>query len=66
MAELVMRASRPGNRSRRPRTFGTNRVCFTEGCDTVLSRYNRAEFCHRHAPITYPRLRGVFSDDWEG
>jgi hypothetical protein len=61
-----MRASRPGNRSRRPKTFATDRVCFSGGCDTVLSRYNDAEFCHRHAPVRYPRLRGVFSDDWEG
>ena len=66
MAELAMRASRPGSRSRRPKVFADNRVCCADDCDTVLSRYNRAAFCHRHAPVTYPRLRGVFTDHWEG
>ena len=52
-----------GSRRRRPRTFGPKRVCADSSCDTVISRYNGAEFCHRHAPPTFRRLRGVVADD---
>jgi hypothetical protein len=34
-------------------------------CDTRLSRYNNSEFCFRHAPVKYPRLRGVFTEEYE-
>jgi hypothetical protein len=57
----IMKASRPKGRSRRPKTFDEGRVCVSKECDTVLSRYNRAEFCHTHRPVKYPRLRGVLS-----
>ena len=29
-------------------SHGTNRVCATEGCDTKLSRYNKATHCWIH------------------
>jgi len=50
------RSIRP--RSRRPKQYATNRVCTSEGCETLLSRYNSKEFCHSHAPKRYPRVRG--------
>lgn len=62
MANSVMRAARPGERSRRPKTFERGRVCGDAQCDTIVSQYNRDDFCFRHRPRTFPRLRGVFTD----
>jgi hypothetical protein len=36
---------------RRNRTFPKGRVCAAEGCGTVLSIYNRSEFCWQHEPV---------------
>ncbi len=57
-----LRAFRPGANARRPRAYSDDRVCERDGCKTILSRYNKAEFCHRHAPVNFPRLRGVISE----
>lgn len=38
------------------------RVCEEPGCDTVLSRYNEFDFCARHQPMVFPRMRGVILD----
>ncbi len=59
----IMKASRPQGRSRRPKTYATGRVCSTKACKTVLSQYNRADFCHMHKPVKYPRLRGVLTQN---
>jgi len=58
----ILRASRPKGRSRRPKTAESGRVCGTNGCETVLSQYNRAEYCNQHKPVKYPRLRGVLKE----
>lgn len=63
MTDTAIRAARPGSRMRRPKTFAEGRVCEAPECTTVVSLYNRAEFCFRHRPVKYPRLRGVFSDE---
>lgn len=47
---------------RRPRRYTEGRVCSHSDCRTIISRYNAAEFCFRHAPPTFRRLRGVVSD----
>ena len=65
MAELTMRATRPGSRMRRPKTFDSGRVCSSADCSTVISRYNHSDLCFRHQPVQFPRLRGVFSDDYD-
>ncbi len=44
--------------SRAPKTYSSERTCANEGCETVLSRYNRREYCFAHAPTKFPRLRG--------
>ena len=64
MAELTMRATRPGQRSRRPKSVERHQVCATEDCSTIVSRYNLSDHCFRHRPVKYPRLRGVFSDEY--
>jgi hypothetical protein len=58
----ILRASRPRGRSRRPKTADEGRVCSADDCDTILSRYNRAEHCNTHKPVKYPRLRGVLKE----
>lgn len=63
MTDNTMRAARPGNSRRRPKTFDDGRVCGTEECTTQVSRYNRSEFCFQHRPVKYPRLRGVLSEE---
>lgn len=65
MAELTMRATRPGSRVRRPKTHTPGRVCGFDSCDTVISRYNQSEYCFKHAPVKYPRLRGVLSEEFQ-
>ncbi len=57
----ILKASRPSGRSRRPKTFDEGRTCAASGCITVLSRYNRSEYCNTHKPVKYPRLRGVIN-----
>jgi hypothetical protein len=44
----------PSSADRRD-TEPRGRVCAIEGCDTVLSRYNRADQCSVHAPATTSR-----------
>ena len=56
-----MKASRPSGRLRRPKTAAVGRVCESDECSVVISRYNTAKFCHVHRPLKYPRLRGVVS-----
>ena len=57
-----LRAFRPGTSSRRPRAYSSDRVCEKDDCKTILSRYNKADYCHRHAPVHFPRLRGVITE----
>ena len=59
----ILKASRPKGRSRRPKTYDEDRTCVADECTTQLSRYNRAEFCHTHRPVRYPRLRGVLTSE---
>lgn len=40
------------------RKFGEGRICADSGCDTLLSQYNRREYCFAHAPVRFPRVRG--------
>lgn len=40
------------------RSFGVNRVCKEESCNTRLSRYNSGRYCFEHEPKTMPRTRG--------
>ena len=58
MAENVLKGKHPAGRPRAPRVYADDRVCRHRGCTTRLSRYNRREFCHVHAPLRFPRIRG--------
>jgi hypothetical protein len=58
MADDVLRGKRIMGNNRAPKTNTEQRSCAKEGCDTLLSRYNRREYCFAHAPTRFPRLRG--------
>ncbi len=45
--------------------FADGRGCAKPGCETKISRYNKAEFCHAHAPVRFPRVRGKIIDSDE-
>ena len=58
MDNLGLRGSRPRELPRPNRTYGTDRVCSNEECETRISQYNKAKFCWAHAPVKYPLVRG--------
>jgi len=52
-------AGYPLTGSDRPsKSFGLDRVCREDGCETKLSRYNNGKFCYQHEPMSVPRTRG--------
>jgi len=62
--EGTLRAVSAGRTRRRPKTYGEHRVCASDGCNTVLSRYNKDKHCFQHAPATFRRLRGEFTTEY--
>ena len=58
MPDNVLRGNRVRGRLRAPKTNDEHRTCMQSDCDTVLSRYNKREFCFAHAPTRIPRIRG--------
>ena len=58
MAENVMKGRRMLGSGRAPKALVEDRTCARDGCETLLSRYNKREHCFAHAPTRYPRLRG--------
>jgi hypothetical protein len=51
---------------RASRRYERGRVCAAEGCDTILSQYNRRDRCWAHAEMKIPRLRGKNPPPAEG
>lgn len=54
----IMKGNKVQGRTRAPRQHDGNRVCEHDGCDTLLSRYNKRTYCYTHTPTRFPRLRG--------
>jgi hypothetical protein len=61
MTDIVKGAAIKGM-TRPSRRFNEGRVCAKSGCSTKLSQYNKAEYCHAHAPVRFPRVRGKIMD----
>jgi hypothetical protein len=61
MTDIVRGAAIKGM-TRPSRRFNEGRVCAKKGCSTKLSQYNKAEYCHAHAPVRFPRVRGKIMD----
>ena len=64
MTDTVRGAAIKGT-TRPSKRFATGRVCAKPGCETKLSQYNKAEYCHAHAPVRFPRVRGKIMDGEE-
>jgi hypothetical protein len=62
MTDIVKGAAIKGM-TRPSRRFSTDRICSKPGCTTKLSQYNKAEYCHAHAPVRFPRVRGKIMDE---
>jgi hypothetical protein len=61
MTDIVRGAAIKGM-TRPSKRFNEGRVCAKKGCSTKLSQYNKAEYCHAHAPVRFPRVRGKIMD----
>lgn len=57
MMEKIV-GSRPSDR---PVTHSPGRLCRSDGCETLLSRYNADEVCGAHQQPPIPRLRRASS-----
>lgn len=54
----TMKGQRLRGGIRPSRSYAEGRVCEYQGCTTKISKYNRREYCHVHAPLRFPRVRG--------
>lgn len=54
----IMKGNRVQGRTRAPKQHDGIRVCEHDGCETLLSRYNKRVHCYAHTPTRFPRLRG--------
>ncbi len=63
MAETTLKGRRIHGGIRPSRSVEGERRCSQSDCDTKLSRYNKREFCHAHAPVKFPRVRGRIVPD---
>ena len=62
MSDIVKGAAIKGM-TRPSRRFAVGRVCAKQGCETKLSQYNKSDYCHAHAPVRFPRVRGKILDE---
>lgn len=64
MTDIVRGAAIKGM-TRPSKRFNEGRTCAKKGCSTKLSQYNKSEYCHAHAPVRFPRVRGKIMDGQE-
>lgn len=58
MSDDTLRGKAIKGIARASHRYSEGRVCKTEECETKLSMYNNRDYCHVHAPIKFPRVRG--------
>ena len=58
MSDNTLKGKRILGTARPPKATNEQRYCAKRECETLISRYNRREFCYAHAPTKFPRLRG--------
>ena len=66
MKEEVQYATVPRGRGKKPKVIEGERTCLTEGCTTILSRYNQDPLCYVHVPPKKVRTRGRRPQDRSG
>jgi hypothetical protein len=62
----IMKGNKVQGRTRAPKQLDGIRVCEHDGCETLLSRYNKRTHCYTHTPTRFPRLRGRVVPESEG
>lgn len=58
MSDTTLKGKSIKGVSRASRAYSQGRICADSECDTKLSMYNKREYCHVHAPVKFPRVRG--------
>ena len=58
MKESIITGRKFTGKRRAPKTIDGRRVCAADGCETVLSQYNKKATCYTHSPVNFPRVRG--------
>tara|TARA_B100000287_G_C20648042_1_gene785833 strand:- start:281 stop:496 length:216 start_codon:yes stop_codon:yes gene_type:complete len=58
---LALKGKKSFEAKRKSHTYGKGRVCEEENCEVVMSQYNKATKCFVHAPVTFPRTRGLMN-----
>tara|TARA_B100001029_G_C14934239_1_gene379462 strand:+ start:405 stop:611 length:207 start_codon:yes stop_codon:yes gene_type:complete len=41
------------NGGRKPKTYGSGRICSFQKCETTLSTYNKRKYCFLHSPKNF-------------
>ncbi len=52
---MSQRGRRLGADAKAPESFGKGRRCSAQGCETILSRYTKGDFCWQHERRGKPR-----------
>lgn len=58
MSNIYVKGRKNYQVTRSAKTFGEDRLCEFTKCKTVLSKYNKQEFCFLHSKKTFGRNRG--------
>ncbi len=58
MTDLIVIGTKTSERGKPIKQYPNGRVCAKPNCITLLSKYNKEEFCWFHQPVKRPRLRG--------
>lgn len=48
----------PERSGKMPKTSAVGRICAEKTCETKLTKYNNSDYCYRHKPSRFPRVRG--------
>ncbi len=62
MSDITLKGRRIKGATRTSRIVEGERSCSKSRCSTLLSKYNKREFCYAHAPVRFPRVRGRVVD----
>ena len=58
MSSVYIKGKTKLQATRTAKTYGENRLCSFNNCETVLSKYNKKELCFFHSPKEVGRIRG--------
>ena len=62
MSDTTLKGRRIKGAARPSKIVDGERACSKPECPTLLSKYNKREYCYAHAPVKFPRVRGRIVD----